>query len=286
MSAFGPETYSYTQLADYIIDQLWGYQQVNLLKNNIRNAIDDKLATVYSLNFPRPSFNWNSADTSQIIIPASAAKPAIVRIGNLFYKNTSDLVLDLDTSGIGGLSVGVKAPDKIYYVYGVRPISGSTWLGVIDPNPPTVGPDSGIGVGTNWTYLGSFRTVAASAVNPFTYANGKLSQARFSGATISISTTATTTSTGLIVSAVALSATWLVVFTAVSAIPCTISMGPTSTTTQQIARAGSTTVLANQFQMVHLPMSVPQQVCHSITGATDAASAYLIEWFENPTDYQ
>lgn len=34
-------SYTYTKLADYIIDQLWGYQSVNLLKNNIRYLAED-----------------------------------------------------------------------------------------------------------------------------------------------------------------------------------------------------------------------------------------------------
>lgn len=35
--------YTYTPIADYIIDQLLGYQQVNLIKNNIRYMVDDIL---------------------------------------------------------------------------------------------------------------------------------------------------------------------------------------------------------------------------------------------------
>jgi len=39
-------SYTYTPLADYIIDQLLGYQQVNLIKNNIRYMVDDQLPLI------------------------------------------------------------------------------------------------------------------------------------------------------------------------------------------------------------------------------------------------
>lgn len=42
--------YTYTPIADYIIDQLWGYQQANLLKNNIRHLEEDVFGSPYLNN--------------------------------------------------------------------------------------------------------------------------------------------------------------------------------------------------------------------------------------------
>lgn len=43
-------SYTYTKIADYIIDQLWGYQSANLMKNNIRFLAEDILNDPFSNN--------------------------------------------------------------------------------------------------------------------------------------------------------------------------------------------------------------------------------------------
>lgn len=117
----------------------------------------------------RPSFRANPADFSQVVVPASAGSPAIVYINGVYYTNTSDHTMDIDTSGRDGLDTGAKAANKAYYLYAIPPTSGSTFDLVCSLNPPTSGP-SGF---ANWSYLGAFATKdALTNIVPFRSING------------------------------------------------------------------------------------------------------------------
>lgn len=76
-------TYSYTKLADYILDQLWGFASVNSLKNSLRYIGEDVLGD--------PSANSDKVNFSQITAAAAnAAGLAMTSTGanNIIEKYT------------------------------------------------------------------------------------------------------------------------------------------------------------------------------------------------------
>lgn len=120
------------------------------------------------LRIPRPSFKSKVSDTSQLIVPASTAIPARFVIGEKLYEIYSDLTLDLDTSGVGGLRTGLsKAANTIYYLYTV--VSGSSVGLIADTNAPS----TGVSGYTVSTYLGAFATIAGAAIAQFVSHRGK-----------------------------------------------------------------------------------------------------------------
>lgn len=116
----------------------------------------------------RPAFRSNPSDSSQAIVPAAASTPAVVMIDGKIYANVADETLDLDTAGRGGLDTGAKAANTCYYVYAIPATTGRTFDVVCSVTPPTTGP-TGF---ASWSYLGSFSTIAASAIPNFHYLNG------------------------------------------------------------------------------------------------------------------
>ncbi len=118
----------------------------------------------------RPSFKSNSADSSQLIVPASAGSPSAVVIDGKIYANVANATMDLDTAGRNGLDTGAKAANTIYYLYAIPPTSGRTFDVVCSVTPPTTGP-TGF---SSWSYLGAFGTVVSSAIPGTSSSDGRL----------------------------------------------------------------------------------------------------------------
>lgn len=279
----GPDVYTYISLSDYIIDQLWGFQQANLIKNNIRYAVDDKLQSLLALRIPRPQFYWNSADTSQIIIPGSSTRPSIVKIGTQYYQNTTDLTIDLDTAGANGLDTGAKAADTLYYVYAILPASGSAFRGTISVTAPTTGPT---GFGSNWSYLGSFSTNATSGCNPFIFTNGVMNNA---GASVSVTTNSSVVSAKTLkVPITATMAYGRLLWVAINGTNSDFSVGPTSTTTiASFGNPGTTIIGDSIYVCMWLVITEPQTFYAKVTTTTlDSIDFFVKSWIENPMDFQ
>lgn len=242
------------------------------------NAVQTQLT---SMRIPRPSFAWNSADTSQLIIGASVAKPAIIKIGSAFYTNTTDYTIDLDTAGAGGLDTGSKAANTMYYVYGILPASGSTFRACVSASDPNTGPT---GFSTNWSYLGSFRTVASSAVSEFTYNNGiNLFQIDPTGVTYNTSGVTVKT---VNISAVATSGYFRCIWTAINAAGDVFSAGPSTTNRVQFMKASSTSVSLQSIASVWIPITTARSLGGELTISTlDSVSVFVLGWAENPMDW-
>lgn len=132
------------------------------------NKIDGAV-NLNNLRLPKPNFRANFADSSQVVIPAGANNPAKVVISGAVYTNISDATLDLDTSGRNGLDTGAKAANTVYYLYAIPPTSGSTFDVVCSVTGPATGP-TGF---SQWSYLGAFCTLAASAIPAFASIKGR-----------------------------------------------------------------------------------------------------------------
>ena len=90
--------------------------------------------------------------TSATSITVAASR---VTVGGQQNRTTVDSVMDLTTTGSGGLDTGVLVLDTLYYVYAVN---DSDSLGFVASTAlPSVGP-TGF---TGWTEVGRFRTFAA-----------------------------------------------------------------------------------------------------------------------------
>ena len=235
---------------------------------------------INSIRLPRPSFKSIVADSSQLIIPASSAKPAIVKIGSAFYTNVTDYTLDLDTGGVGGLDTGAKAANTAYYVYAVLPASGTTFRACVSAADPNTGPT---GFSTNWTYLGSFRTVASSVVPNFSYCNG-----RFNFSNVVSEFTAgesTPTSKTFVGSAVASTVYFLVQWSTVNASGDDCNAGPASTNLRAVSNAGASASVT-QFVFVDIPLLTANTVYTECTSSSDSVAFKVVGWNENPSEWQ
>lgn len=236
-----------------------------------------------SVKIPRPSFNWNSADSSQLIIPATSLNPATVKIGNSLYKNTSNLVLDLDTAGANGLDTGAKAGQTVYYIYAILPASGTTFRGCFSVSPPTTGPT---GFGTNWSYLGSCFTTAGYFDHCFNYVNGLYMSTSMNSPTSTINVSPMTSFT-VTASAVAksfyLHASWI----SGLAVGDVLQIGADAVSSRKYTAliATSTTAANNTTSLFWAAASSPS-VIFARCNNTAVASLAVLGWQENPTDYQ
>lgn len=117
----------------------------------------------------RPQLISKPSDTSQLNVLASDSYPVRFVINGVGYEVSSDLTLDLDTAGPGGLRSGLtKAAATLYYIYAVLNSGVIALIG--DTNAPTTGPTGY----SAWTYLGCVSTLAgSSALAPFR-SNGDL----------------------------------------------------------------------------------------------------------------
>jgi hypothetical protein len=116
-----------------------------------------------SLNANKPAYEQLDSDTTQVIIPASDVKPAIVGIAGGTYTNTTNVVCDLATSGRNGLDTGSIQGGKMYYLYAIPAESGDEFDSVASLSDPTVGPNGY----DERSYLGAFRVATDETVSEF-----------------------------------------------------------------------------------------------------------------------
>ncbi len=107
----------------------------------------------------KPAYRNNgiNEDDSQVAVPASPSSPAVVNIDGKLYANTSRTVMDLDTTGRGGLDTETKSANTAYYLYAIPATTGRTFdlvSSTTAPNDLSPGPTSF----SSWSYLGSFAT--------------------------------------------------------------------------------------------------------------------------------
>ena len=123
------------------------------------------------ISLKRPAFRSSTGSANKVVVPATVSKPAKVLIKGSVYTNTSDTTLDPSTAGPGGLDApGGPAASTIYYLYAIPAGTGSTFNLVASANDPDTGPTAY----TDWSYLGSFYTLADSSLPAFIYARGRL----------------------------------------------------------------------------------------------------------------
>ena len=206
------------------------------------NAVNDnfKQLQLQTIRMQRPAFRSVGART--IGIPASPTRPGSVAIGETPLYFTQQIVVDLDTTGLGGLDIGTVQPRTLYYTYVGFGASGPPSVSAtVSLNPPTQGP---AGLGTQWTYLGSFATDNAANLAPFTFSKGRYLNAATSG-NISVVTSASIVSIALPVPAHATEvyARFALIGTG-GAPPYTFSVGATSSVAEDIIRFESSTSLA------------------------------------------
>lgn len=120
--------------------------------SGVTSAIQTQLN---NLRLKRPSYRSNTSDASQIIVPATTSSPAIVRINGVYYTNTSNKTLDIDTAGRNGLDTGAKAINTPYYLYAIPPVSGTNFDLVCSVTAPSGAGPTGF---PNWSYIGAFAT--------------------------------------------------------------------------------------------------------------------------------
>lgn len=237
-----------------------------------------------SIKINRPSFQSNPSDLSEIVIPASANKNAIARIGGVYYTNTTDTIMDIDISGLGGLDTGTKSANKVYYLYGVE--DTPTKFGTVcSINDPSVGPTGFL----NWTYFGSFITDASSNICACTYTNGNFNFHHTDGDPYDFECTTTSlTLQNINVSNIAKSVYLRFTWEIVDSIGNSFQIGPSnsSTTTRGVARAVNSNPALCQFSLSLVPILTPKTVWTELEGPTSKINCLCFGWNENPEDYK
>lgn len=250
--------------------------------SGLTSSAQTQLTSLFTnIRIPRPSFNWNSSDTSQMLVPASSAKPAIVKIGTTFYTNTSTATLDLDTSGRNGLDTGSKAANTVYYLYAIPPTSGTTFDVVCSVSDPNTGP-TGF---ASWSYLGSFKTVGSSAIPECTYANG-IFQYMLEATDITFNSSVNSNKTinsSNVSTSVHVRCTW----TAINSAGDTFSIGPSTSNEIIVLKASATTVSGQSPKCVWITTPTARQIGGQVsTSTSDSVDVKLLGWMENPTNWQ
>lgn len=267
----------------------WARDTAGALQDLSRQLVDKfNLHTVQTHGHPeswktwrlkRPSFRASLTDTSQLILEASSTYPKHFVIGGALFETTSNLTLDLDTSGVGGLRTGLtKANSTVYYLYAVNN-SGSVAL-IAD----TVAPSTGLTGYTNWTYLGSFVTTTAAAFFPFWYMDGVYHHGNGdSGLDVDSSDTSATAKT-FIISAVAKRLMVRMSFAAINAAGDVIGVGPTSSTIT-VLKTNTTTVAQSPTGFAIVPVLTALTMYVNVTNAADTARFRPLMWAEDPTEF-
>jgi hypothetical protein len=233
----------------------------------------------------KPGFKSN-ADTSQLVCPGSATSPACVIIDGKVYANVADEILDLDTAGRGGLDTGAKAATTIYYLYAIPAASGRGFDLVCSVTGPGTGP-TGF---SSWSYLGSFGTVAASAIAVFTYKDGTFlaGESTAAGYEVTVTNASPLASKTLLcpttISSVYLNPRWGAVNAIGDAFVFASESGSASIT---ILTATSTTAANNQRAMVWVALTSPPTAYFNVTTVTtDSVTVRVIGWKENPMEFK
>lgn len=249
---------------------------------NASKLIKSSLALA-NLRLPRPSFRSVAADSSQVVIPASSTSPATVLIGGTFYTNVTNLAVDLDTAGANGLDTGSKADDTIYYLYAILPSSGTTFRATISASGPTTGPT---GFSTNWSYLGSFRTVSSAAVPAFTSVNGIFNTVHLSVDLPGIGNSNSNAARTALCSVNATSITYRIIWATVNAVADTVELGAYSGIQHIVSVANSAT--AGNCNVVHvtIPLVTPNTFYTSNTSTSDRFDLSCTAWSEDPLKFQ
>lgn len=228
----------------------------------------------------RPFFRSHTSDTSQVVVDASSSNPIYFLIGPDLIEITSSLIMDLDVAGPGGLRSGLsKAANTMYYLYAVK--SGTTAALLSDTNDPATGP-SGY---SDWTYLGGFPTIAASAVPTFTSTNGVFLSESLVSVTVNNASPAVAKTLSIPTTAklVYLRSNWA----AVTAVGNDLLVGATSGAVNVRHQAVSTTLNANNLSFFWVHVLTSQTVYANVTTATtDSVTIIPFGWIEKPEDYK
>lgn len=226
----------------------------------------------------RPSFY--STDSQNIIIPASTLNPAYVKISNVIYKNTSDLVVDSSVSGANGLDTGTFNGSTTYYLYAILPVSGFSFRGVISASPPTTGPT---GFSTNWSYLGSFRNgFAVGGIEQFNFVNGKYTTTGSGAAFYSYTLSGASGSVTLEISSIAKECSGVFNWNSCGAVGNILKI---NNAFFNVMNSISTT--ANLNPSFFFSFKVDSKVFnYTISGSGNSITFLPWSWIESPTDYK
>lgn len=227
----------------------------------------------------KPWFRSNISDTSQVVLPASATAPVYFVIGETLFEITSDLTLDLDISGVGGLRTGLsKAANTIYYLYAVKSSDTVALIG------DTTGPLTGLTGYTDWTYIGSFATIAGSAVAQFMSSGGRY----ISSASLNtVSHTGDTTISGqtLFAPETAKFSIGDILVDGVTAGTVALVSGFNDTNNMTIRQALQVNGITNSNEAVVAVVN-PTLIYLKVNNAGTTATWRVHGWIENPWDYK
>lgn len=240
----------------------------------------EELGLLSSIKLPRPAYCSKLTDTSQVIVPASTQRPAIVKIGNAIYTNTSTATMDLDTAGRNGLDTGAKAGDTVYYLYAIPPTSGTTFDLVCSVTNPQTGP-TGF---ASFSYLGAFVTQSGSTIADFNCANGIMLSSGTVGVTV---TSASVNSFALKIPYGAYAVYLRSSFTTINAVGDQILLGSSAADVSVRHSATSATVGNNSvmFSWVTVSQAVTETIYAGLTSNGDDADLVVFGWMERPEDF-
>jgi hypothetical protein len=149
-------------------------------------------------------------------------------------------------------------------------------------------PDTGPSGFSSWSWLGSFNTIASSAVAVFNYFNGIYSTLTSEAGLDVTSSDTTLTSKTLICSSKAKEVWGRGLFTAILAAGDDMFFSSTSAAANELnfCNAGSTTVTNADIIQPRIPIITPKTIWMRVTSASDTAVFRLLRWQEQLLEYK
>lgn len=263
--------------------------------NKVLNQINRQFVSYYNLHLDnpyahpkawdiwrvyRPYFFSTSASTT-LTLPASSSLPVNFLIGGTLLQVTSNLTMDLNTAGPGGLRSGLtKAANTVYYLYGVK--NAGTVALLSDTNDPNTGP-SGF---SDWTYLGAFVTITAAAtIVPFQSVNGRCeldvrtSHVTQTGSTSFVSKTITIPTTARFCSG-------LLEVTGATTTSASATVAGTSAPSDVAHTIDNLSATLTTKGQVFLPIFTPQTVFLQTLVAGNTVGFWVLGWQENIQEWK
>lgn len=231
----------------------------------------------------KPGYRANPSDTSQVIVPASSAAPAVVVIDGKLYANTSNATLDLDTAGRNGLDTGAKAATTPYYLYAIPAASGRTFDLVCSVTAPSGAGPTGF---SSWSYIGAFSTSSGvTSIDPFYSANG---QYFADNEIINVNHTGTTgqTSKTLTNLPTTAKAAWgFMTINGATAATAARVMGNNVSNNNGIYQVNVSASAANAA-LGYVPIFTANTIYLQLETAGNTVNFYLLGWVEDPMEFR
>lgn len=231
----------------------------------------------------KPSYK-STTDTSQVIVPGSAAAPAVIFINGKLYANVADETMDLDTAGRNGLDTGAKAANTSYYLYAIPSASGRTFDTVCSITAPTgAGPT---GFTTEWSYIGGFSTnEGASTITPFQSTNGIYQADHQIEDRAHTGNTTQTLQTYNSLPTTAKAALVLLQTSGATTNSVARVMGSNTSGNNALPQSTQVNGIDNWIKGL-VPIFTQQVIYLQLAASGNSVTGYLMGWIENPMEYR